>query len=30
MPVDMAAGNSPRHATKAVIMMGRSRITDAW
>ena len=29
MPVEMAAGSSPMHATSAVIMMGRSRSTDA-
>jgi hypothetical protein len=29
MPVESAAGSNPRHATKAVIMIGRSRGSDA-
>ncbi len=29
MPVDIAAGSRPRHATSAVIMMGRKRSSDA-
>src|SRR6476620_680585 len=29
MPVDMAAGSRPMHATSAVIMMGRRRSSDA-